>query len=60
MEIILVMSGICALASGFIAVERNQNPVGWTLLGLALGVIGLILTAALCKDTDSKEQGERT
>ena len=43
----LVISVICAVICYRIAIGKDRNPVGWTLLGFFLPLIGIIVIALL-------------
>jgi hypothetical protein len=43
----LVVDIICAVVAYRLAVKKDRNPVGWTLLGFFFGPIGLIIVALL-------------
>jgi hypothetical protein len=43
----LVISIVCAAICYRIAINKDRNPVGWTLLGFFLPLIGIIVIALL-------------
>jgi hypothetical protein len=43
----LIFSIICAVICYRLAISKNRNPVGWTLLGFFFTIIGLVVVALL-------------
>ncbi|MFL0289325.1 hypothetical protein ACJH6H_29320 [Mycobacterium sp. SMC-21] len=60
MEMLLVIWVLCGIASAVIAGSKNRSRLGWFVLGLLLGVIGLVIIAVLPRQAPLAPLGMRS